>query len=119
MAYAPLTKEQLAQAVADKFGQPEGVTYNGDAIVSFLVDNIQTYTKTRLDEVETAFNTLLTALTAMAATFTATGAVPVTGTALGAAITALVTSASANAVQRAADKATQAALPTPYFDGVK
>lgn len=117
--YTPITKEQMAQVMADKFGKPDGVTYNCDAIVTFLTDNIQSYTKTRLDEVEAAFDSLLTALAAMATTFTATGVAPVTGVALGAALTALVTAASTNAVQRAADKATQTVLPTPYFDGVK
>jgi hypothetical protein len=88
-------------------------------LVPFLTDCIETYTKTRLDEVETALDTLLTALTTMAATFTATGIAPVTGAALGAALTALVTAASANQAQRVIDKNTQTALPTPYFDGVK
>jgi hypothetical protein len=117
--YTPITKEQLAQVIAKKFGQPEGVIYNGDAIVTFLTDNIQTYTKTRLDEVEFAFDTLLAALSTMAAAFTATGAVPVTGAALGTALTTLVTTASSNVVQRATDKAAQSILAKPYFDGVK
>lgn len=117
--YTPITKEQMAQVMADKFGKPDGVTYNCDAIVTFLTDNIQPYTKTRLDEVEMAFDSLLTALTAMAATFTATGVTPVTGAALGAALTALVTAASTNTAQRVADKTAQEILPKPYFDGVK
>lgn len=119
MAYIPITKAQLEAVIANKFGKPDGVTYNGDAIVTFLTDNIQTYTKTRLDAVETAFDALLTGLTTMATAFTATGAAPVTGAALGAAIGTLVATASANLPQREAYAAAQTALPKPYFDGVK
>jgi len=125
MAYTPIIKSQLEALIAAKFGKPDGVTYNGDAIVTFLTDNIQTYTKTRLDEVETALDTLLSALTAMANAFSIppVSTTPVLGGALATALTALVTAASVNQSQREIDKTAQDALKTanqtPYFDGVK
>lgn len=124
MAYTPLNKTQLEQAIADYFGNPDGVTYQGDAISQFILDNVYPYTQNRLDALETAFDALLTALDTMAAAFIATGITPVTGTVLGTTLTALTTAARINAPQRITLKATQQALNAssltqPYFDGYK
>ena len=81
-------------------------------LVPFLTDCIQENTKDRLDLLETAFNTLLTALSS-AATTAGTG--PITGTALGIAVTA----ASANSSIRSTARTVQNALDKPYLDGYK
>ena len=103
------------------------VTHNTDPTLdnfcNALISNIQPYTKTRLDEVETALDALLTGLTTMATTFFLTGTTPVTGLALSTALSTLVAAASVNQPQRVIDKTTQDALEIagqiPYFDGVK
>lgn len=138
MSTVPFTKESYKEYIKNDLGvdpnDPNGgfyvkeknfVTSADDpmfdnmctALTTAITDNVLSNTKDRLDLVESAYDSLLTALTALASAMTALGAVPVVGTVLGTAITKAVTAASVNQPARVTAKSTQDALPTPYIDG--
>jgi hypothetical protein len=135
MSYVPLNKQSFKDSlkIASRFPNAEidPVTEETDTglyldkfcggISDTITDNIYPNTQDRLNNLETAFDALLTALTTMAAAMNAIPT-PVNGTAVGAALATAVTAASVNRGQRATDKAAQVVLNTtkiPYMDGYK
>ncbi len=86
-----------------------------DATIKTFTDNMYSNTKSRLDALETDFNSVLIALGALA---TALAAIPITaaaGTALSTALAPVLT----NIPTRTTTRSVQEALPVPYLDGSK
>lgn len=135
MSTVPFTKESYKEYIRNGLGNDENgrayvkeidpVTQQNspmfdnmcNAITKAVTDNVKSNTKDRLDLLEIAYESLLTAIGTMANTFSITGSAPVVGSALGTALTTLKSTASANSSTRASAKTAQSALLTPYIDG--
>lgn len=121
VSYIPLTGENLSQEIRDMIpgfsaGPTPDFTKFCAAVVDFLTRNTNSNTKDRLDQLETDYNNLITALTALAS---ALSAIPITAAA-GAALATAMAAQAVTEVTRAAAKTTQdTLLPKPYLDGVK